>query len=687
MKRFVLFSAICAFFQTAFGQDLVINELSQGPSGSKEYVELVVNGIPTCQTPIPCKDLRGMVIDDNNGYFASGSGKGIASGAIRFASIPFWSCIPQGTIIVIYNHNDINTTLPPDDQSMTDGNCRLILPGNSPLLEGTSIAPSTADPNYPPTANWSIGGANWTQMGMANSDDSFQIRSSINDPVPDHSVSWGNNTSNAFIYFPTANGRVFSFMNTTNNAPNVQGNWSNNAANGNETPGVPNGPQNAAWIGGLNPNCGIATSLEASLAIISETCSASCIGSIQCTVSGGNGPYTYSWSNGATGPTISNLCPGTYTVTVTDIGGCTTTEQINLTSSAVSVQGLQSMESCENGCDANILLAVSGGTSPYSYQWSNGFTGASQADLCAGTYNLVVTDVNGCIGTFSATIDPGPPVTPANATDIAPLTTVSGAQQLLASPLGGSWQANCGSCISASGTFDPAISGEGIFTACYTVGSGGCLTTDCLTIIVTEGCLGDSSMFGLTICPGDSVEFAGNFLSTAGTYSDLLTDQNGCDSLVTLNLSLYNTNYPPTSYALCVGDSILLQGSWIANDTVLFTPSLDQNGCAYIQESIVQQTTCIANNWYFSAPNVFTPNGDLVNDLYYFTLQNVIIDVAYILNRYGEVVGEISMDNPNWDGKDKAGNAVSEGEYFYICTYRIPTGETKQAQGILTLVK
>ena len=83
-------------------QQLIINEVSQG-TGSSEYVEFVVIGTQTCTTPVPSLDLRKVIIDDNNGYFAPGSGTGIAPGAIRFANIQFWQSIPQGTFIVIYN--------------------------------------------------------------------------------------------------------------------------------------------------------------------------------------------------------------------------------------------------------------------------------------------------------------------------------------------------------------------------------------------------------------------------------------------------------------------------------------------------------------------------------------------------------------------------------------------------------
>jgi hypothetical protein len=87
----------------AYNQTLIINEVSQGPSGSKEYVEFLVIPTSTTQNCQTCMDLRGWIIDDNNGYFSNGntSGTGVAAGAVRFSNDAIWSCIPFGTLIVI----------------------------------------------------------------------------------------------------------------------------------------------------------------------------------------------------------------------------------------------------------------------------------------------------------------------------------------------------------------------------------------------------------------------------------------------------------------------------------------------------------------------------------------------------------------------------------------------------------
>ena len=78
-KVFLLAGMIVLFFSASLHAQLVINEVSQGPSGSKEYVELVVTGTPGC-AGIPCVDLRGWYIDDNNGNHATGAGQMLLDG-------------------------------------------------------------------------------------------------------------------------------------------------------------------------------------------------------------------------------------------------------------------------------------------------------------------------------------------------------------------------------------------------------------------------------------------------------------------------------------------------------------------------------------------------------------------------------------------------------------------------------
>lgn len=329
MFRFLLFFSVLGSSLYSFSQQLIINEVSQG-TGSSEYVEFVVIGSPTCTSPVPSLDLRKVIFDDNNGYFATGSGTGIASGAVRFANIPFWQSVPQGTYIVIYNDASANSSLPPNDLSLTDGNCRLIIPASSSLLEKTTVSPTTTNAAYPPDPDWTSGGA-WSQLAMANSDDSFQVPTIPSTGIPFHSVSWGNNTTNTIIYFAgSAAGKVFSFTNNTSNNWNTQANWTSGTVGVDETPGAPNNAANDAWIATMNPQCSINPGLTLTLTPTNETCANACDGSITSSLTNGQAPLTYLWSNGSTSANLSNVCPGTYSLEVTTSTGCSISQSATI---------------------------------------------------------------------------------------------------------------------------------------------------------------------------------------------------------------------------------------------------------------------------------------------------------------------------------------------------------------------
>jgi hypothetical protein len=113
---------------------------------------------------------------------------------------------------------------------------------------------------------------------------------------------------------------------------------------------------------------------------------------------GGTSPYTYLWSNAETSDQISGLAAGTYTVTITDDNGCTTSNELFISEPTVlDVQlALGNDVSCNAGTDGSITSSVTGGTTPYTYNWSNGSRLANPNTLRAGTYTVTVTDENGC---------------------------------------------------------------------------------------------------------------------------------------------------------------------------------------------------------------------------------------------------------------------------------------------------
>ncbi len=120
-------------------------------------------------------------------------------------------------------------------------------------------------------------------------------------------------------------------------------------------------------------------------------------------------PYVFSWENGATDSARTNLGSGTYTFTVSDSLGCTNSKEFEI----IEPELLQitdttlSFITCLGACNGSIVPYIAGGTTPYSYKWSHGETSKDVENLCAGYYNLVVTDANGCKATLPENITIG----------------------------------------------------------------------------------------------------------------------------------------------------------------------------------------------------------------------------------------------------------------------------------------
>lgn len=157
----------------------------------------------------------------------------------------------------------------------------------------------------------------------------------------------------------------------------------------------------------------VSDDLAASAAPDAVTCFGGNDGSIDLTPTGGVSPYSYLWSgNAGTSQDLQNLTAGTYSVTVTDANGCTTTassivqDGVQITLSATATD--ESCNGAENGtASAN---SPSGGTAPYNLVWNTTppQTTSSITNLAPGTYTVTVTDSLGCTATASAVVDAGP---------------------------------------------------------------------------------------------------------------------------------------------------------------------------------------------------------------------------------------------------------------------------------------
>ena len=146
-----------------------------------------------------------------------------------------------------------------------------------------------------------------------------------------------------------------------------------------------------------------------STSVVSATCSSTCNGIASVTITSGSGPFSIKWSNNATTDTITNLCAGTYTCTVTDANLCTNQAVVTIGAPAALAESTTSTQpSCTGVCNGSIAIAANGGTKPYTYLWSNGASSPSLNALCAGTYSLTLTDANSCAINPVISLNPSP---------------------------------------------------------------------------------------------------------------------------------------------------------------------------------------------------------------------------------------------------------------------------------------
>jgi hypothetical protein len=309
-------------------------------------------------------------------------------------------------------------------------------------------------------------------------------------------------------------------------------------------------------------------------------CFGNTTGAVDLSVTGGTAPYAYLWSNGATTEDLAGITAGTYTVTITDANGCTTTASVTITepTATLGATTTQTDVLCFGNSSGAVDLSVVGGTAPYTYLWSNGATTEDLSNVAAGTYNVTITDGNGCTITSSVTITEPTATLAATTTqtDVLCFGNSSGAVDL--SVVGGTapytylWSNGATSedlTNIAAGTYDVTITdGNGCtITSSVTITeptaalSATTTQTDVLCFGNSSGAV-DLSVVGGTApytylwSNGATSEDLNNV--AAGTYSVSITDANGCSMTTSVTIAEPTATLAATTNqtdVLCFGNT------------------------------------------------------------------------------------------------------------------------------------
>lgn len=372
-------------------------------------------------------------------------------------------------------------------------------------------------------------------------------------------------------------------------------------------------------------------------------------GTVQALVNGGVSPYTYTWSpSSANTSSLTGLAAGIYTVSMTEANGCTASRTVQVAQNpAMTATMVAQSVSCLGKNDGSAQINASGSTTPYTYSWTpSGKTTASVNGLSPGTYSVYVTSAEGCTVSATALILEGSTFSISVSSQSTACTATNGSVNAVpsgAGPYSYTW--------TPCNIYAPAATGLG--TGVYSV-----TIADLIT-----GCVNSST-----------VAVSGENTADLTTSSEPAHCGGQPDGKAQVSVS---GNGGPYTYlwAPAGGNSGEASGLSAGSYTV-FVRDVDQ--CLFQKEITV--TELIKDE--VSVPNVFTPNGDGVNDE--FRLGNTCKEYAVaIYNRWGLKVFETkNISTDHWTGKDEAGVNVPDGVYFYTIV-----GQEKSFTGTVSLFR
>ncbi|MBL0102858.1 MAG: gliding motility-associated C-terminal domain-containing protein [Bacteroidetes bacterium] len=491
-----------------------------------------------------------------------------------------------------------------------------------------------------------------------------------------------------------------------------------------------------------------ATPIALSIVSTDVNCNGAANGMASVTQSGGTPPYTYAWSpSGGNASTASNLSGGNYSITVTDANGCASIDNVVIDEPAALTMIVSPASTLCIGQSTLLEANVSGGISPYTYNWSNGISDSSQTvnPVTSTIYSVSVTDANGCsAGNQSVPVTVNPPLS------------------IIAN---GPFVICAGDAVNLSSL---AQGGDGNYTYTW---SNGILTPDqallpsassTLSVTVTDGCgtpqastqvditvnpmpvahFGPLSMNGCapvtvsfnnmsTTTPGSTYlwDFGDNGISDTEnpvhTYTEpgiytvemgVITAEGCGDSQTIINMiNVYEnpiaafTATPPN--ATILGPDISFSNNSINGDTYVWdfgdgsqfstdiNPAHSYTDTGYYQVTLITTTSngCvdtivgtvrIDDDFTIYIPNAFTPNFDNVNDAFNAYGIGWKDFNLYILDRWGLNIYHSTDHEKPWDGTYEGdGHPCQADVYVYKIQVHDTAGKLHSFIGHVSLVR
>lgn len=394
---------------------------------------------------------------------------------------------------------------------------------------------------------------------------------------------------------------------------------------------------------------------------MTPTSCTSSTGTATVTVTGGQAPYTFSWSpSGGTNATASGLTAGVYTVTVTDGNGCQKTASVTINSANGPTVAINSSSnvSCFGASNGSATASVTGGTPAYTYSWSpSGGNAATASNLTAGTYTVTVVDNAGCTAVATTTI-----TSPAQST-----ITTSGTPAHCGVADGTASASATGGNAPFTYVWQPGnVSGQvlsnvpgGVYTVTATDATG-CSATATYTVLTTGS-------LNVTVSPALSFIDPGESVNLTATVNPAIPG------------TVYSWN-PPTGLS-CTNcpDPVATPGQTTTYTVTATAP----DGCSGTANATVD-VKIICGDYFI--PTIFSPNGDGKNDELCVLGTCITSMHLAIYDRWGEKVFESTDQQSCWDGtyKDRPMNSNS---FVYKVELTFINGKTISEKGNISLVR